>query len=198
MSTSTPPGRLRLTGYAAAQVGFAVPSLLLFILFVVGGVLVLVWVGIGILLVTIPASRWVADRHRNMAGRVLGTPVPPAYRPTDDSGPLARLRGWAADPMTWRDQAWLLVSLVVGLPLALVVLILLLGIVTSVLWWWGVEPIMRMRSHVDRLLLTYGTTERLEQRVQVLTETRAETLDHSAAELRRIERDLHDGAQARP
>ena len=31
----------------------------------------------------------------------------------------------------------------------------------------------------------------------MLTETRAERVDHSAAELRRIERDLHDGAQAR-
>jgi signal transduction histidine kinase len=37
----------------------------------------------------------------------------------------------------------------------------------------------------------------LEQRVQVLTETRAESVDYSATELRRIERDLHDGAQAR-
>ena len=33
--------------------------------------------------------------------------------------------------------------------------------------------------------------------MQTLTETRAETIDHSATELRRIERDLHDGAQAR-
>jgi signal transduction histidine kinase len=31
----------------------------------------------------------------------------------------------------------------------------------------------------------------------VLTESRAESIDHSATELRRIERDLHDGAQAR-
>ncbi|MGK5556810.1 sensor histidine kinase [Actinomadura kijaniata] len=37
----------------------------------------------------------------------------------------------------------------------------------------------------------------LEHRVQELTETRSETVDASAAELRRIERDLHDGAQAR-
>jgi signal transduction histidine kinase len=37
----------------------------------------------------------------------------------------------------------------------------------------------------------------LEERVQRLTETRSETVDASAAELRRIERDLHDGAQAR-
>ena len=37
----------------------------------------------------------------------------------------------------------------------------------------------------------------LTQRVQTLTETRHDALDTAAAELRRIERDLHDGAQAR-
>jgi signal transduction histidine kinase len=38
---------------------------------------------------------------------------------------------------------------------------------------------------------------RLALRVEQLTESRAETVDTQAAELRRIERDLHDGAQAR-
>ncbi|MGW2520998.1 sensor histidine kinase [Streptomyces sp. NPDC001617] len=37
----------------------------------------------------------------------------------------------------------------------------------------------------------------LAERVRVLTETRRDAVDTSAAELRRIERDLHDGAQAR-
>ncbi|MFD8569614.1 sensor domain-containing protein [Streptomyces sp. NPDC059639] len=37
----------------------------------------------------------------------------------------------------------------------------------------------------------------LADRVRVLTETRRDAVDTSAAELRRIERDLHDGAQAR-
>jgi signal transduction histidine kinase len=37
----------------------------------------------------------------------------------------------------------------------------------------------------------------LHQRVHELTVTRADTVDAQAAELRRIERDLHDGAQAR-
>ncbi|WP_243712752.1 sensor histidine kinase [Actinomadura sp. 6K520] len=48
-----------------------------------------------------------------------------------------------------------------------------------------------------RLLL--GPTEKSELalRVRHLTETRSEAVDASAAELRRIERDLHDGAQAR-
>ncbi|TYB41213.1 sensor histidine kinase [Actinomadura chibensis] len=41
------------------------------------------------------------------------------------------------------------------------------------------------------------TRAALTERVRRLTETRSETVDASAAELRRIERDLHDGAQAR-
>jgi signal transduction histidine kinase len=40
-------------------------------------------------------------------------------------------------------------------------------------------------------------TEQLTQRVDTLTRTRAYAVDSAAAELRRIERDLHDGAQAR-
>ncbi|WP_330457486.1 sensor domain-containing protein [Streptomyces sp. NBC_00820] len=42
-----------------------------------------------------------------------------------------------------------------------------------------------------------GDRGQLARRVQVLTETRRDAVDTSAAELRRIERDLHDGAQAR-
>jgi signal transduction histidine kinase len=47
-----------------------------------------------------------------------------------------------------------------------------------------------------RLLLGSDAAE-LEERVEVLTETRAGAVDAAAAELQRIERDLHDGAQAR-
>ncbi|GGT01507.1 sensor histidine kinase [Streptomyces cinerochromogenes] len=59
---------------------------------------------------------------------------------------------------------------------------------------------------VPRLLTVHFTLTRavigasraaLAERVQVLTETRRDAVDTSAAELRRIERDLHDGAQAR-
>ncbi|MET7272143.1 sensor domain-containing protein [Streptomyces flaveolus] len=42
-----------------------------------------------------------------------------------------------------------------------------------------------------------GSQDELAERVRVLTETRRDAVDTSAAELRRIERDLHDGAQAR-
>ncbi|MGW7258848.1 sensor histidine kinase [Streptomyces sp. NPDC054834] len=49
---------------------------------------------------------------------------------------------------------------------------------------------------LTRAVLGAGQGE-LAERVKVLTETRKDAVDTSAAELRRIERDLHDGAQAR-
>jgi signal transduction histidine kinase len=56
-----------------------------------------------------------------------------------------------------------------------------------------------IRSHffLTRALIGFSEKRLLAQRVARLTETRHDALDNSAAELRRIERDLHDGAQAR-
>jgi signal transduction histidine kinase len=50
---------------------------------------------------------------------------------------------------------------------------------------------------MTRAFLAPTEKSRLANRVVQLTESRAETVDTQAAELRRIERDLHDGAQAR-
>jgi signal transduction histidine kinase len=185
-----------MTGYAAAQVAWCVPGLVLFVLDILGGGLAVIVVGVGILLVAVPATRWLTNRHRRMAERVLGSPVPASYHPADGSA-FRRVGIWLTDPMTWRDKAWLVATWVLSFTLSLLVVLLFLLVVTGVLWWYGVGPIMTARSRIDRWFLSPGTTERLEQRVEVLTEARAESLDHSAAELRRIERDLHDGAQAR-
>jgi len=193
----TNAGRFRMTGYAALQLLLAVPALVLFVLDVVGGATAAFVVGLGILVITLPATRWLANVHRRMAGEVLGAPVPASYRPTEGSSTFGRLRVSAADPMTWRDVGWTLAALPLALATSLVVLILFVPIVTGIAWWFGVGPIMVARSRIDRWFLSYGTTEQLEQRVEALTETRNQTLDHASAELRRIERDLHDGAQAR-
>ncbi|MGI5198677.1 sensor histidine kinase [Streptomyces sp. CA-288835] len=56
--------------------------------------------------------------------------------------------------------------------------------------------LLKAHFQLTRALLTPGQGE-LAERVRVLTETRRDAVDTSAAELRRIERDLHDGAQAR-
>ena len=190
-------GRFRMTGYAVLQVLLAVPALVLFIVDVVAAVLAVIVVGIPILMVSVPATRWLVNVHRRWAAQILGTPVPAPYRPYGDAGALQRLRFAAADPMSWRDLGWLLAALPLALTTSLVVLVLIVPIVTGIAWWFGVGPIMVARSRIDRWFLAFGTTEQLEQRVEALTETRNQTLDHASSELRRIERDLHDGAQAR-
>jgi signal transduction histidine kinase len=48
----------------------------------------------------------------------------------------------------------------------------------------------------DRVLVAHGRRA-LRARIDMLTQTRRQAVDAQAAELRRIERDLHDGAQAR-
>ncbi|EWM10076.1 sensor histidine kinase [Kutzneria sp. 744] len=55
------------------------------------------------------------------------------------------------------------------------------------------------RGHLraSRMLLAGSGTSRLNRRIAVLTASRTGALEVQAAELRRIERDLHDGAQAR-
>ena len=59
---------------------------------------------------------------------------------------------------------------------------------------WIVRGITQLDAALIRTLL--GPTD-ADQRIQSLEETRTIAVDESAAALRRIERDLHDGAQAR-
>jgi signal transduction histidine kinase len=61
---------------------------------------------------------------------------------------------------------------------------------------WLVPLIARGQLRLARSLLGPNEAELLAQQVERLTETRAEALESHGAELRRIERDLHDGIQA--
>ncbi|MER7988401.1 sensor domain-containing protein [Streptomyces noursei] len=68
----------------------------------------------------------------------------------------------------------------------------------GLLWlaWRGNPALLRAHFRLAAAFLAPPQAE-LANRVARLTETRADAVDASAAELRRIERDLHDGAQAR-
>jgi signal transduction histidine kinase len=108
---------------------------------------------------------------------------------------LVRVRALSQDPARWRDFWWLLVNGTAGLVFAT------LGIVEGLfdlIFWW-LPPAMAIRRHttLNRAMLSVSEKSRLALRVQQLTESRAETVDTQSTELRRIERDLHDGAQAR-
>jgi signal transduction histidine kinase len=62
---------------------------------------------------------------------------------------------------------------------------------------WVAPWLRRVDAQFARLFLAPTRAAELRLRVTHLTVTRADTVDAQAAELRRIERDLHDGVQAR-
>jgi signal transduction histidine kinase len=74
---------------------------------------------------------------------------------------------------------------------------LLLAGLSALLCWWWTPGFLRAYARLTRHLLGPTAALRLAARVSDLTESRSHTVDAQAAELRRIERDLHDGAQAR-
>ncbi|MEV5506935.1 sensor histidine kinase [Streptomyces orinoci] len=72
-----------------------------------------------------------------------------------------------------------------------------LGVSLGVLNLFTGPALLRADFRLAKWLLGPTPERELAQRVERLTETRHDAVDTSAAELRRIERDLHDGAQAR-
>ncbi|MGW2474548.1 sensor domain-containing protein [Streptomyces sp. NPDC001665] len=73
---------------------------------------------------------------------------------------------------------------------ALGVALLAFGVLVS-------ERLLRAHFVLARSVLAPTQEQELSLRIDRLTETRHEAVDTAASELRRIERDLHDGAQAR-
>src|SRR5215469_12481847 len=74
---------------------------------------------------------------------------------------------------------------------------LLAGAEASVFLALGAWLVPRTIGTHARTVFTPGTDVELAGRVQRLTESRSHAVDAATSELRRIERDLHDGAQAR-
>jgi signal transduction histidine kinase len=75
-----------------------------------------------------------------------------------------------------------------------VLAVLAAGVVLTLVAPWAVRGVLRLDKLLIQALLR---PTRLSERVTSLEQTRAHAVDDSAAALRRIERDLHDGAQAR-
>ena len=73
----------------------------------------------------------------------------------------------------------------------------LLSVLLVYLSPWIVSAAVRMDARAAADLLGPSRAEKLARRVANLTESRAATVDAADAERRRIERDLHDGAQQR-
>ena len=164
--------------------------------------------------------RPMARLTRRLAGRWCGVPIAAPYlpRPWADGGRggLRRRLTWLlTDQATWRDLLWVTVNGLVGWILPVVpATVLVLGVVGVVAPYaqgdirllavaallggtWASPWLMRGYGLLASSMLAPTQHAELTLRVHQLTETRSEALDTGAAEIRRIERDLHDGAQAR-
>jgi signal transduction histidine kinase len=93
-------------------------------------------------------------------------------------------------------------ALHVSVSFAIAVMFLVIWMLAGFHYFWPVWPILGLSVLLAlHVWAARGRSEAREQeltdRVDVLTRTRRGALDIQAAELQRIERDLHDGAQAR-
>ncbi|MFC9282847.1 sensor histidine kinase [Streptomyces collinus] len=108
------------------------------------------------------------------------------------------LFGALVQPFVWRlldDGNWYAFVPVHSTGLMLAALVLGLGFTAAGLLL--APPVLRLHARWGRRLLAAPRVTELQRRVGQLTDSRTEVLEGRAAELRRIERDLHDGAQAR-
>jgi signal transduction histidine kinase len=183
------------------------------------------WMGVPFLAVTAWLVRPLAWLERHRLRLMTGARVEAAYRPLGGTR-RARFRPLLADPGTWRDLGWLPVAGVVGAlcvadlaalaagpvlmvgtpfwvafhhgPHHLRVLVLIpLGAACLAAGWLVRGRLPLEAARLSGWLLAPAEGTRLRAQMEHLAETRDETVDARAAELRRIERDLHDGAQAR-
>ena len=163
-------------------------------------------IGIWLLPEAVLLIRRIAGAKRSMVGAWAGQEIPEAYQPI--TGPLRdRLRTAVRDPGTFVDARWMAANYVYGC----------VGILALPLWlaalpvdgaWCGLRrrppvilPLISRLADLDAawstVLLKPSPKALLAKRIEQLTQTRAGAVAAHSAELRRIERDLHDGVQAR-
>jgi signal transduction histidine kinase len=151
-------------------------------------------VGLPLLALGLAGCRGLGRLERARARALLGVEV-------DEPRPLWPGRAgflawvWAAvkDPVAWRHALYFAIRLPWGIVTFTVTLV-------SLFVLWPVLPfVARGMAAVDRALVRglLQPSQELERRIAELESDRGVVVDTAAADLRRIERDLHDGAQAR-
>ncbi|MFF4760671.1 sensor histidine kinase [Streptomyces sp. NPDC001292] len=152
-------------------------------------------IGFPLLALGLMGSRLLGRLERARARALLGVRI-------DEPSPLSlhRAKGlpgrlWTAlkDPVGWRTALYHFIRLPWGVLTFTVTL-------TSLFVLWPVLPFLaRGLANVDRAMVRglLSPSDELERRIAELESDRGVVVDTAAADLRRIERDLHDGAQAR-
>ncbi|MDX2542621.1 sensor histidine kinase [Streptomyces sp. WI04-05B] len=168
----------------------------------VGSGLAVTVIGLPVLAVGLMGARLLGRFERARARALLGVRVDePSPLPRGGSlgahgqklGFVGRLMLAVKDPVGWRTILYDLIRLPWGVFTFSLVLV-------SLFVLWPVLPFLaRGLSNVDRVMVRglLSPSDELERRIAELESDRGVVVDTAAADLRRIERDLHDGAQAR-
>jgi signal transduction histidine kinase len=182
------------------------------------------------------AWRWLAELERRLIAALIGTEIPSPYRPDPEGAHWwQRTASRLSDPATWKDLAFLLLQLPLGIlsfTVAVTVLGLGLGWLTAPAWFWaipegpwlgpfqldslgvalavmplgalvlflgipGLSALGRLYGWLAAQLLGSNADPELTAQVSELEGARSRIIAAADAERRRIERDLHDGAQQR-
>ncbi|MBC9726179.1 sensor domain-containing protein [Streptomyces sp. TRM68367] len=160
-----------------------------------GGMLTLTVIGLPVLALGLSGARLMGRFERARARALLGVridePSPLPLHRAD--GLLGRLWMRLKDPVGWRTFLYDFIRLPWGVLTFAITL-------TSLFVLWPVLPfIARGLTSADRAMVRglLSPSDELERRIAELESDRGVVVDTAAADLRRIERDLHDGAQAR-
>jgi signal transduction histidine kinase len=129
----------------------------------------------------------LAQLQRSRIRAMLGAEIP---APALAAGPGRWLAGPWLDARTWCQLGYHVLAIVTGAGGA--VLAVLFPVAPGLARWET-----RTDERLARRLLGPGRREELTRRVESLARSRADLVDAADAERRRIERDLHDGAQQR-
>jgi signal transduction histidine kinase len=153
-------------------------------------------VGLPLLALALMGARLLGRLERARTRALLGVRADePSPLPGPGHGDGLILSVWSRlkDPVAWRTVLYSVIRLPWG-----VVTFTVMTVGLFVLW--PVLPfIARGLSNADRAMVRglLSPSDELERRIAELESDRGVVVDTAAADLRRIERDLHDGAQAR-
>ncbi|SNX63293.1 signal transduction histidine kinase [Streptomyces sp. TLI_55] len=181
-----------LLNLPVALIGFIYVTTVLF----TGFWLAVTVIGFPLLAVGLMGTRRLGRLERRRARALLGvridepSPLPLRSR---HAGFFQKLWMRVKDPVGWRTTLYNFIRLPWGVLTFTVTL-------TSLFVLWPVLPYLaRGLTNADRAMVRglLSPSDELERRIAELESDRGVVVDTAAADLRRIERDLHDGAQAR-
>lgn len=162
-----------------------------------GAALSVTLVGIPIIAASLVGSRWLGGLARQLARWGVAAKVAEPGALVRGPGLVGWLKGAFIDPVNWRTALYLVLMLPFGLAAGFVTVMLgAMAVFTPVILVapWIIRGLAAANRWLAERLLAPVT---LSERVQRLQNSRRQVMDTAAAERRRIERDLHDGAQAR-